>query len=201
VAAFAAQRLRLADEARRRVPVLPVSRDEHWCCAWAEAPTPLAAADAAAATRPLRSHGGSSYGGGSSPSTRPRPLYVVTVAVLTGPRAGEVVGCEQAVARPDGDALLDTLWGAMAFPLPAALGEPPHGPNAARLQEHDSRARRPAGVLLAANLMPHYATVAGALLAVNVACRLESRADAHAHAYRVQQHTAQQRQKARAQLS
>lgn len=218
MAAFAAQRLRLADEARRRVPTLPVSYDEHWCCSWTEAP----------AAPPLPSPGNSSRHGSSSQSSlstsshngqhhpplpaRARPLYLVTVAVLNGPRAGEVVGCEQAVARPDGDALLDTLWGAMAFPLPAQLHlgpagaaagagptDVPLGPNAHALQQHESRARRPAGVLLGANLMPHYAVVAGALLAVDVACRLESRADAHAQAYRAQQHTAQQRaHKARA---
>jgi len=242
VAAFAEQRLRLADEARRRVPTLPVSYDEHWCCSWSEAPAAVAPLRAAAsASSPYGSSGDPTSDPRSNQSScnsnsnyfrhRARPLYVVTVAVLNGPRAGHVVASEQAVTRPDGDALLDTLWGAMAFPLPMAAEHPNyphhyHDPNnsdadallhhpgdgstfppgaggigGARgaeaawpysMQGQGSCPRRPAGVLLAANLMPHYATVAGALLAVDVACRLESRADAEAHAYRTQQQFLQQ---------
>jgi len=256
VAAFAEQRLRLADEARRRVPTLPVSYDEHWCCFWSEAPAAPLPPDAGAGHSSNSPYGSPSRDDNSSSSSssssccdpshsnsshsylrhRARPLYVVMVAVLNGPRAGHVVASEQAVTRPDGEALLDTLWGAMAFPLPMATTPPsydhtqggdedaslhspeslpdhhgltipsgaggsgrPGGGGAAGAgawpyasQGHGSCPRRPAGVLLAANLMPHYATVAGALLAVDVACRLESRADADAHAYRTQQQLLQQ---------
>ena len=98
--AFADQRARLTDEARRRVPSLPV-HDEHWCCYWTETPGALPA--------PLGAQGvgGGGSGGSESGSSGGRrggggggggaPLYVVTVAVLSGQRVGAVVGSEQAV--------------------------------------------------------------------------------------------------------
>jgi len=92
-----------------------------------------------------------------------RHFYVVTVMVLTGVREGMVVGSEQCIDVPDGNTVLSALWNAMAFPMPM-VGPP----------------RRPAGVLVANWLVNHYATIAGELLAVDIACRLESRAEAAA---------------------
>ena len=42
----------------------------------------------------------------------------MTVMVLTGEREGMVVGSEQTTEPPNGDAILNSLWSAMAFPLP-----------------------------------------------------------------------------------
>ena len=71
------------------------------------------------------------------------------------------------MAPPDGEAVLDALFGAMAFPNPSIPA-----------------ARRPTGVLLAARLVQHYAAVAAGLLDADVACRLEARSEAQAQALR-----------------
>lgn len=81
--------------------------------------------------------------------------------VLSGTREGMIVGSEQSVEVPNGHIILNSLWSAMAFPMPMV------GP-----------ARRPRGVLVANRLIHHYAPIAGELLAVDIACRLESRAEA-----------------------
>ena len=81
--------------------------------------------------------------------------------MLSGAREGMIVGSEQSVEVPNGHIILNSLWSAMAFPMPMV------GP-----------ARRPRGVLVANRLIHHYAPIAGELLAVDIACRLESRAEA-----------------------
>ena len=80
-------------------------------------------AAAARAAKEKAAEGGLDGGeGGGKEGAEPPPnrrVYIISVVVLTGKRSGLVVGTERAKEPPNGEALLRSLWNAMAYPLPS----------------------------------------------------------------------------------
>lgn len=103
VSNFSQERNKLTKNAKKIVPKLPISMNEHWCCICCDSPT----------LKDVKTG---------------KPVLIITVAVLDSNNAkeGTVLGSEQnnggtnATGGPsDGLAVLDILYHAMAFPVPS----------------------------------------------------------------------------------